>query len=53
MLALCKIAMYKFWYDYINQKYGENAKLCYVDTDSFIAHLKTDDVYKDIDLQRY
>ena len=29
-------------------KYCENAKLCYMDTDSFTLHLKTDDVYKDI-----
>ena len=29
-------------------KYGENRKLCYMDTDSFIVHVKTDDIYKDI-----
>ena len=29
-------------------KYGGNAKLYYVDTDSFIVHVKTDDIYKDI-----
>ena len=28
-------------------KYGENAKLCYMDTDSFIVYVKTDDIYKD------
>ena len=26
----------------------ENAKLCYMDADSFIIHVKTDDIYKDI-----
>ena len=36
--------MYEFWYDYIKPKYGENAKLCYVDTDSLSVHLKTDDI---------
>ena len=39
--------MYEFWYNYAKPKYDENAKLCYVDTDSFIAHVKTDDIYKD------
>ena len=40
--------MYEFRYDYVKPKYGENAKLCYMDTDSFIVHVKTDDIYKDI-----
>ena len=40
--------MYKFWYDYIKAKYGDNVKLCYMDTDSFIMHIKTEDFYKDI-----
>ena len=35
-------------YDYVNQKYDENATLCDLDTDSFIVHVKTDDTYKDI-----
>ena len=30
-----------FWYDYIKPKYGDNVKLCYIDTDSFIMHIKT------------
>ena len=37
--------MYEFWYDYVKQKLGENAKLCYVDTDSFIVDVKADDIY--------
>ena len=40
--------MYKFWYDYVKPKYDKNAKLCYMDTDSFIVHVKTDDICKDI-----
>ena len=28
-------------------KYVENAKFCYMDTDSFIFHVKADDIYKD------
>ena len=28
-----------FWYDYVNLKFGENAKLCYMDTDSFMVYI--------------
>ena len=48
ILDLSKTAMYEFWYDYVKRKYGENAKLCYMDTDNCIVHVKTDDIYKDI-----
>ena len=40
--------MYEFWHDYIKPKYGDNLKLCYMDTDSFIMHVKTEDFYNDI-----
>ena len=43
-----KLLMYKFWYDYTKLKYGNNLKLCYMDTDSFIMNIKTEDFYKDI-----
>ena len=45
---LSKNIMYEFWYDYLKWKYDGNAKLCYMDTDSFIAHVKTKDIYEDI-----
>ena len=48
ILEISKTLMYEFWYDYIKPKYQNNAKLCYMDTDSFIIHLKTEDFYKDI-----
>ena len=48
ILDLTKTVMYKFWYDYAKPKCGEHSKLCYMDTDSFIVHAKTDDIYKDI-----
>ena len=35
-------------YDYKKTKYKEKAKLCYMVTDSFIAFMKTGDIYKDI-----
>ena len=40
--------MYEFWYDYIKPKYQNNRKLCHMDTDSFIIHIKTEDFYRDI-----
>ena len=47
ILDLSKTVMYGFWYDYVKPKYCENATLCYMDTDTFIVHVKTDDIYKD------
>ena len=41
--------MYKFHYDYILPKYGGNRlQLCYMDTESFVYHIKTKDFYEDI-----
>ena len=40
--------IYEFWYDYVKLKHGEKAIFFYMDTDSFVAFIKTDDTYKDI-----
>ena len=48
ILDISKILMYKFWYNYMKPKYGNRIKLCYMDTDSFIMSIKTNDFYKDI-----
>ena len=48
ILEISKTLMYELWYDYMEPKYGDNVKLCYMDTDSFIMHIKTEDFYKDI-----
>ena len=48
ILDISKLLMYEFWYDYIIQKYGDKAKLCYTDTGSFIIHIKTEDLFEDI-----
>ena len=48
ILELSKIVMWEFCYDYIKPKYGEKAKLYYMDTDSFLVYIKTDDIYKEI-----
>ena len=48
ILKLSKMLMYQFCYDYVKSKYGQKTKICYMDTDSFIVCIKTDDIYKDI-----
>ena len=48
ILDTSKTLMYEFWYDHIKSKYQNNLKLCYIDTDSFTIHIKTEDFYKDI-----
>ena len=46
ILEISKTLLYEFWYDYMKPKNGDNVKLCYMDTDSFIMHIKTEDFYK-------
>ena len=48
ILEISKLLMYEFWYDYMKPKYGDNVKLCDMDTDSFLMNIKTEDFYKDI-----
>ena len=48
ILDLSKIIMYEFHYDYMPPKYGEKLDLCYMDTDSHIYNIETEDFYKDI-----
>ena len=50
VLDLSKTLMLKFWYDYLKPMYGDKIRLCYTDTDSFIMHIKTDDFYKDVNI---
>ena len=45
ILEISKILMYEFWYNYMKPKYNDNVKLCYMDTDSFIMDIKTNDFY--------
>ena len=40
--------MYEYWYDDMKPIYGKNIRLCHMDTDSFIMHVKTEDFHKDI-----
>ena len=48
ILEISKTLMYEFWYNYTKSKYQQNAKLCYMDTDSFIIHIENEDVYEHI-----
>ena len=48
ILEISKTLMYEFWYDYMKRKYNDKVKLCYMDTDSFIIKIKTNDFYEDI-----
>ena len=46
ILETSKLHMYQFWYEHLKNKY--NVELIYTDTDSFIIHVETDDIYKDM-----
>ena len=39
ILDVSKTLMYEFWYDYVKPKNQDNAKLCWMDTDSFIIDM--------------
>ena len=42
ILEISKTLMCEFWYDYMKSKYDKKAKLCYMNIDSFIIHIKTE-----------
>ena len=47
ILDLSKIIFYGNWYK-LKDRYGDNISLMYYDTDSYLCHIKTEDVYKDM-----
>jgi len=47
ILDLSKLHMYSFYYDVLKPRYEKDIQLCYTDTDSFVIHVKTDDIYQD------
>ena len=55
ILDISKTLMYDFWYHYVKPKYKGKAKLCYMDTDSFVIHIKTEHFFEDInnDVERW
>ena len=48
ILDISKILMHELWYGYIKAKFGGRAKLCYIDTDSLIHLIMTENFYEDI-----
>ena len=48
ILEISKIVVYEFWYNYVKPKYGEKAKLGYMDTYRVIVNIETKVVYEDI-----
>ena len=55
VLDISKTLLYEFWYEYIKPKYKEKEKLCYMDTDSFVINILTEDFFEDInnDIERW
>ena len=55
VLDISKTLRYEFWYDYIKPKYGDKAKLCYMDNDSFVIYIEGEDFHKNIagDVERW
>ena len=39
ILDISKTLMYEFWYHYVKPSYKDKAKLCYMDTDSFVINI--------------
>ena len=48
ILDKIKELMYEFYYDYLKPKSKDKVKLLYMDTDSFVLHIETEDFYEDI-----
>ena len=48
ILKISKTVMHELLHDYIEPKYQNKTNLCYMDADSFIVNVKTDDISKDI-----
>ena len=46
VLNISKTLMYKFYCDYLRLKYHDKIKICYMDTDRFILHIKSNDFIK-------
>ena len=52
ILELSKVLVYEFHYHCIKNKYGNNSRLLFTDTDSVMYEIKTEDVYKDFSNNR-
>ena len=48
ILELSKLKMYQTYYEYLKPKFGDRIELLYTDTDSFILHIQSEDLYEEI-----
>ncbi|MES9903030.1 MAG: hypothetical protein ABW168_10140 [Sedimenticola sp.] len=48
VLDLSKVLMYQFWYGYLKRNYGNQVTLLMCDTDSYLFHVQTEDIYADM-----
>ena len=48
ILELSKALMYEFHYNYIKNKFDNKSKPLFIDTDSLMYEIKTEDVYEDL-----
>ena len=48
VFELSKLHMYEMYYNVLKPKFGENIKLAYMDTDSFMLEIKSDRYYQDL-----
>ena len=48
ILDLSNLHVYRYYYDVLKPMYGEKVKLAYTDTDSFVIHIETQDLYEDL-----
>ena len=46
ILKLSEVLIYKFHFDYIKNKYGNSSRLLFIDTNSLIYEIKTEDIYE-------
>ncbi|XP_059217627.1 uncharacterized protein LOC131994766 [Stomoxys calcitrans] len=55
ILEIAKLIMYDFHYNYMKKKFGERCQLNYMDTDSFIYTISSEDFYAEIkdDVEKY
>jgi hypothetical protein len=49
VLEISKLVIYEFYYDVLLPKFGENVKLVYQDTDSFVLEISCLDLYKELE----